>query len=51
MLENMGLRVIGETPYQVRTPSGEIFWILDFYMLLPKYFCKICWVLTRSAVL
>lgn len=34
MLENMGLRVIGETPYQVRTPTGEVFWILDFSMLL-----------------
>lgn len=34
MLENMGLRVIGETPYQVRTPAGDIFWILDFSMLL-----------------
>ncbi|MBM0490533.1 NAD-glutamate dehydrogenase [Aeromonas jandaei] len=34
MLENMGLRVIGETPYQVRTPAGELFWILDFSMLL-----------------
>ncbi len=30
----MGLRVIGETPYQVRTPAGDIFWILDFSMLL-----------------
>ncbi len=34
MLENMGLRVIGETPYQVRTPGGDLFWILDFSMLL-----------------
>src|SRR5690606_21685109 len=34
MLENMGLRVIGEPPYQVRTPSGDIFWILDSSMLL-----------------
>ncbi|UBO75817.1 NAD-glutamate dehydrogenase [Aeromonas rivuli] len=34
MLENMGLRVIGETPYEVKTPNGEVFWILDFSMLL-----------------
>lgn len=34
MLENFGLRVIGESPYAVRTASGEICWILDFSMLL-----------------
>ncbi|PJG58650.1 NAD-glutamate dehydrogenase [Aeromonas cavernicola] len=34
MLENMGLRIIGETPYQVRTPADEMFWVLDFSMLL-----------------
>ncbi len=33
MLENMGLRVIGERPYQIRTSDGEIFWILEFMML------------------
>ncbi|WP_116473133.1 NAD-glutamate dehydrogenase [Zobellella maritima] len=32
MLENMGLRVIGETPYEITCPS-ETFWILDFSML------------------
>ncbi|ALP39436.1 NAD-glutamate dehydrogenase [Aeromonas schubertii] len=32
MLENMGLRVIGETPYQVRNGAGEVFWVLDFAM-------------------
>lgn len=33
MLENMGLRVIGETPYQIRNAAGERFWILDFAMI------------------
>jgi len=34
MLENFGLRVIGESPYMVKTASGENCWILDFSMLL-----------------
>jgi glutamate dehydrogenase len=34
MLENFGLRVIGESPYAVRTSTGEVCWILDFSMLL-----------------
>lgn len=34
MLENFGLRVIGESPYAVRTDDGEMGWILDFSMLL-----------------
>jgi len=34
MLENFGLRVIGESPYPVRTSTGETYWILDFSMLL-----------------
>lgn len=34
MLENFGLRVIGESPYAVRTVDGEMCWILDFSMLL-----------------
>lgn len=33
MLENLGLRVIGESPYQVVTSSGTVYWILDFAML------------------
>ncbi|WP_096618636.1 NAD-glutamate dehydrogenase [Candidatus Enterovibrio altilux] len=33
MLENLGLRVIGEAPYKVETTTGNIFWILDFSML------------------
>ncbi|MGR5078870.1 NAD-glutamate dehydrogenase [Photobacterium swingsii] len=33
MLENLGLRVIGESPYQVTTSKGTVFWILDFAML------------------
>ena len=32
MLENMGLRVIGETPYAVKMSDGTIGWILDFSM-------------------
>ncbi|MBA6390788.1 NAD-glutamate dehydrogenase [Colwellia sp. BRX10-3] len=34
MLENFGLRVIGESPYAVKAESGEVYWILDFSMLL-----------------
>ncbi|MEZ8142501.1 NAD-glutamate dehydrogenase [Enterovibrio sp. FF113] len=33
MLENLGLRVIGESPYKVQTTTGDVFWILDFSML------------------
>ncbi len=34
MLENFGLRVIGESPYAIKTADGEMCWILDFSMLL-----------------
>jgi glutamate dehydrogenase len=34
MLENFGLRVIGETPYAVKTNDGRVNWIMDFSMLL-----------------
>ncbi|KZN33273.1 NAD-glutamate dehydrogenase [Pseudoalteromonas luteoviolacea] len=34
MLENFGLRVIGETPYAIKTSDGQINWIMDFSMLL-----------------
>lgn len=33
MLENLGLRVIGEAPYEVVKSGGQIYWILDFSML------------------
>lgn len=33
MLENFGLRVIDESPYQVTSNDGEINWIMDFSML------------------
>ncbi|MFD2176588.1 NAD-glutamate dehydrogenase [Veronia pacifica] len=33
MLENLGMRVIGETPYRVSTIDESEFWILDFAML------------------
>ncbi|WP_370260042.1 NAD-glutamate dehydrogenase [Idiomarina sp.] len=33
MLENFGLRVIGESPYPVKTADGHVFWILDFHMI------------------
>ncbi|MFT8257895.1 MAG: NAD-glutamate dehydrogenase [Candidatus Symbiodolus clandestinus] len=32
VLENLGLRVIGETPYAIHMPDGRCFWILDFHM-------------------
>ncbi|GAA0820020.1 NAD-glutamate dehydrogenase [Colwellia asteriadis] len=34
MLENFGLRVIGESPYAIKTINGEVNWILDFSMLV-----------------
>ncbi|MHC6527233.1 NAD-glutamate dehydrogenase [Vibrio proteolyticus] len=33
MLENLGLRVIGESPYEVTKSNGQTYWILDFSML------------------
>ncbi|WP_375753985.1 NAD-glutamate dehydrogenase [Vibrio sp. HN007] len=33
MLENLGLRVVGESPYEVRKSNGVVYWILDFSML------------------
>jgi len=33
MLENFGLRVINESPYQIKTNDGHVYWILDFFML------------------
>lgn len=33
MLENLGLRVIGESPYEVVKANGQVYWILDFSML------------------
>ncbi|RTE87215.1 MULTISPECIES: NAD-glutamate dehydrogenase [Gammaproteobacteria] len=33
MLENFGLRVINESPYQIKTHEGNVFWILDFFMV------------------
>lgn len=34
MLENFGLRVIGESPYAIKISDVETFWILDFSMLI-----------------
>lgn len=34
MLENFGLRVINERPYEVVTSDGSTFWILDFLMTM-----------------
>ncbi|WP_432452974.1 NAD-glutamate dehydrogenase [Agarivorans sp. QJM3NY_29] len=33
MLENMGLRVIGETPYRLTSSDNKVYWLLDFSML------------------
>ena len=32
MLENLGLRVIEESPYQIIKANGDVLWILDFSM-------------------
>ncbi|EDP99680.1 NAD-glutamate dehydrogenase [Shewanella benthica] len=32
MLENFGLRVINERPYEIKTSDGDTYWILDFLM-------------------
>jgi glutamate dehydrogenase len=34
ILENFGLRVIGESPYEIKTADGDVSWILDFSMLV-----------------
>lgn len=36
MLENMGLRIIGERPYEISTSNGEDYWINDFGMSLAE---------------
>lgn len=36
MLENMGLRVIGEQPYRIVLREGKIIWINDFNMTFAK---------------
>lgn len=33
MLENFGLRIIDETPYEIKTPDNKSYWILDFSMV------------------
>ncbi|EGN75792.1 NAD-specific glutamate dehydrogenase [Idiomarina sp. A28L] len=33
MLENFGLRIINESPYQIKDANGHVFWVLDFFML------------------
>lgn len=33
ILENFGLRVVGEVPYKVVTAEGNVKWVLDFSML------------------
>jgi glutamate dehydrogenase len=33
MLENLGLRVIDEAPYEITKTNGDSYWILDFSML------------------
>jgi glutamate dehydrogenase len=33
MLENFGLRVIDESPYQIKSSDGDVNWIMDFSML------------------
>ncbi|WP_370978679.1 NAD-glutamate dehydrogenase [Agaribacterium sp. ZY112] len=32
ILENMGLRVLGEEPFQIRRADGEVFWLHDFQL-------------------
>lgn len=33
MLENFGLRVVGESPYPIRTAEGGVYWVLDFQLI------------------
>ncbi len=37
VLENMGMRVIGEEPYEIRTKDKRVYWINDFYMTSVKH--------------
>ena len=36
ILENMGLRVIGEQPYKITIKEGQIYWVNDFSMTYTK---------------
>ncbi|WP_348945044.1 NAD-glutamate dehydrogenase [Chitinibacter sp. FCG-7] len=36
LLENLGLRVLDERPYQIHLPDGESMWIMDIGVRLPK---------------
>ncbi|WP_157670926.1 NAD-glutamate dehydrogenase [Chitinibacter sp. GC72] len=36
LLENLGLRVLDERPYQIHLPAGESMWIMDIGVRLPK---------------
>jgi len=33
MLENLGLQVIGESPFEIIKSNGRVYWVLDFSML------------------
>lgn len=33
MLENFGLRIVNETPHQIKSYDGGVYWVLDFFML------------------
>ncbi len=35
MLENLGMRIVSERPYELRMAEGDRVWIQDFEMLLP----------------
>lgn len=36
ILENMGMRVVGENPYEIQRPNGDSVWINDFHMEFDK---------------
>jgi glutamate dehydrogenase len=35
MLENLGMRIVSERPYELRVHEGHSVWIQDFDMLPP----------------
>ncbi len=39
VLENLGLRVIGEQPHRIQRKDGQVFWINDFEMVHAKHIC------------
>ncbi len=43
ILENLGLRVLGEFPYRLQRRDGRVFWIHDFAFTYAEGWKSTCW--------